>query len=155
MTARANASNAALKAIALGGVLGGAGDFFFAFIFYGWRIRVFQNVAAGLIGREAAFAGGVPTFLLGVALHFVVAVIWAAIFWMLSRQVPALIKYAVPAGLIYGLVIFYGMNSVVLPLSALHTKAWPLAFAPWPMAAHMFVVGLPMALIAKRFSART
>jgi hypothetical protein len=145
-------SSPARSAILWGGLLGGAGDFFFAFFFYGWKIRVFQSVAAGLIGRDTAFGGGVPTFLLGVVLHFVVAFIWAALFWALSRKLPALYLHAIPAGLIYGLVIFYGMNSVVLPLSALHLKAWPPAWAPWPIAGHMFLVGLPIALVAQKFS---
>lgn len=148
------ASSPARSAILWGGLLGGAGDFFFAFFFYGWKIRVFQSVAAGLIGREAAFAGGVPTFLLGIVLHFVIGVIWAAIFWLLARMFPLLLQVgrAVPAGLAYGLVVFYGMNSVVLPLSALQTKAWPPAWAPWPIVGHMVLVGLPMALVARHFS---
>ncbi len=145
-------SSPARSAILWGGLLGGAGDFFFAFFFYGWKIRVFQSVAAGLIGREAAFGGGVPTFLLGIVLHFVVAFIWAALFWALSRKLPVLCEHPIPAGLIYGLVIFYGMNSVVLPLSALHLKAWPLAWTPWPIAGHMFLVGLPIALMVRKFS---
>jgi hypothetical protein len=145
-------SSPARSAILWGGLLGGAGDFFFAFFFYGWKIRVFQSVAAGLIGRTAAYGGGVPTFLLGIALHFVVAFIWAALFWGLSRKLPKLVEYAIPAGLIYGLVIFYGMNSVVLPLSALHLNAWPPPWAPWPIAGHMFLVGLPIALVAQKFS---
>jgi len=148
----ASASSPARSAILLGGLLGGAGDFFFAFIFYGWKIRVFQSVAAGLIGREAAFGGDIPTFLLGVVLHFLIAFIWAALFWALSRKLPGLVRHAIPAGLAYGLVIFYGMNSVVLPLSALHTKAWPPAWAPWPIAGHLFLVGLPIALAARKFS---
>ena len=139
------------KAILVGGVLGGLGDFLFAFIFYGWKIRVFQSVAAGLIGKEAAFAGGFPTFLLGVFLHFMIGLIWAALFCVIARRVPALLTYAIPAGLAWGLVVYFGMNCVVLPLSALHTKAWPPNLAPWPIVAHMFVVGLPMALAARRY----
>lgn len=140
------------RAILLGGLLGGSGDFFFAFIFYGWKIRVFQTVAGGVLGRDAAFSGGIATFLLGVLLHYLIGCIWAAIFWGLSRKLPVLVQHAIPAGLAYGLVIFYGMNSVVLPLSALHTKAWPPAWAPWPIAAHMLVVGLPMALVARKYA---
>lgn len=142
------------KAILWGGLLGGLGDFLFAFFFYGWKIRVFQTVAGGVIGRDAALAGGVPTFLLGVGLHFAIGIIWAALFWALSRRVPALIRHAIPAGLGYGLVVFYGMNSVVLPLSALHTKAWPPAWAPWPIAAHMLLVGLPIALVARCYATK-
>src|SRR6266545_1276312 len=36
-------------------------------------VRVFHAVASGLIGREAALAGGAPTAVLGVVLHFVIA----------------------------------------------------------------------------------
>jgi hypothetical protein len=140
------------RAILWGGLLGGTGDLLFAFIYYGWKIQVFQNVTGGLIGRQAAFAGGVPSFALGVFLHYVIAFIWAALFWALSHKFPPLVKHAIPAGLAYGLVIFYGMNSVVLPLSALHTKAWPLAMQPWPIAAHMLLVGLPIALVAKKYA---
>ena len=140
----------AWSAILLAGLLGGTGDFVFALVYYGWRLRVFQSVAAGLIGREAAFAGGIPTFLLGVGLHFLIAVIWAALFWAGSRAVPLLRRHALPAGLLYGLVIYLGMNCVVIPLSALHGRPWPPSLDPWPIISHLLVVGLPIALIVGR-----
>jgi len=142
----------AFKAIIWGGLLAGTGDFFFALCFYGWKLGVFQNVAGGLIGREAARAGGVPTFVFGTLLHFLIAVIWAAIFWVLGRRVPVLLRYAIPAGLLYGLVVYLGMNCVVLPLSALSV---PLRLPPlwsWPALAHLLLVGLPIALAARNFS---
>ena len=142
------------KPILLGGLLAGLGDLIFAFTFYGRKLSVFQGVAGGLIGRDVARAGGVPTFLLGIALHFVIATIWASLFWIASRRWPLLVKHAIPAGLVYGLVVFYGMNSIVLPLSALHTDGWPPPVAPWPMAMHMLVVGLPIALVARAFSSQ-
>lgn len=147
------ASRPARKAILIGGLIGGFGDWLFAHVYYAWRLGVFQNVAGGLIGRDAARAGGIPTYALGVALHFLIATGWAALFWGLSRRVPALVKYAVPAGLAYGLVIYLGMNCVVLPLSALHVEAGLPPLLSWPCAAHVFLVGLPMALIARKFSA--
>ncbi len=146
------ANRPAVKAILWGGLLAGAGDYSFAFIYYGWRLGVFQNVAGGLIGREAARAGGVPTCLLGTALHFLIALGWAAVFWGLGRRWPVLLRHPVPAGLAYGLVIYLGMNCVVLPLSAL---AVPLRLPPlwsWPAAAHLVLVGLPIALAARKFS---
>jgi hypothetical protein len=89
---------------------------------------------------------------LGTGLHFVIAVIWAAIFWALSRRLPVLLRYAIPAGVLYGLVIYLGMNCAVLPLSALHV---PLRLPPllsWPALAHLLLVGLPIALAARKFS---
>ena len=152
MTSPTPVSHPALRAILWGGLLAAAGDYFFAHIYYVWRLGVFQNVAGGLIGRDVARAGGVPTYLLGVGLHFLIGIIWAAIFWGLSRRVPALLKYAVPAGLVYGLVVYLGMNCVVVPLSALHA---PLKLPPlvsWPAAAHLVLVGLPIALATRKFS---
>jgi hypothetical protein len=148
------ATPSALKAVLQGGLLAGALDLIFAFAYYGLKPGVMQSVAGGLMGRKAALEGGVPTFLLGLVLHFLVACIWAALFWIASRRVPALVRHVIPAGLIYGLVVYYGMNCIVLPLSALHTKPWPPPFAPWPVAAHLFLVGLPIAWLARRHTPR-
>jgi hypothetical protein len=145
--------SSACKAILLGGFLGGLGDWLFAHIFYAWRLGVFQNVAGGILGREVARSGGVPTYVLGVVLHFLIAMIWAAIFWGLSRRLPVLARHAVPAGLLYGLVIYLGMNCVVLPLSALHVQPALPPLLSWPAAAHLFLVGLPIALVARKYSA--
>ena len=56
------------RALVYGGAAVGVLDGLDAIVFWGLRgaspIRVFQGVAAGLLGRDS-FAGGVPTFLLG------------------------------------------------------------------------------------------
>lgn len=145
----------ALKAILWGGLLASLADYLFAHFYYGWRLGVFQNVAGALLGLKAARAGGVPMYLLGTALHFLVGVIWAALFWVFAGRRPALRKYAIPAGMIHGLVIYLVMNCAVLPLSAL---AVPLHLPPlvsWPAAAHLLLVGPPIALAARKFSAPT
>ena len=140
------------KAIFWGGLLAGIGDFFFALEFYGWKLGVFQNVAGGILGREAARSGGVTTVGLGTVLHFLIAALWAAVFWGLSRRLPLLLRHAIPAGLLYGLIVYLSMNSVVVPLSALHAP-WRLPpLLAWPAAAHLFLVGLPIALVAKKVS---
>lgn len=139
------------KAVLWGGLAAGLGDYLFAHVHYGWRLGVFQNVAGGLLGREAVRAGGVPLYALGVGLHFGIALLWAALFCAAARRRPVLVRQAVPAGLLYGLVVYLGMNCVVLPLSALRV---PLQLPPllsWPAAAHLVLVGLPIALAARRW----
>lgn len=140
------------KAIFWGGAIAGVADYVFALSYYGWRMGVFQNVAGGLIGIEAARAGGVWTFLLGTVLHFLIAGIWAAIFWVLARRIRVLVQWWALAGMAYGLVVYVGMNCVVLPLSALHVPLrWPPLLS-WPAAAHVFLVGLPIALVTRRYA---
>jgi hypothetical protein len=84
--------------------------------------RVFQSVAAGLLGR-ASFDGGVPTALLGVCLHFTIAVIWTSIYALVVRRLPFVRRLVatrgglVLAGSIYGALIWCSMDFIVIPLS--------------------------------------
>ena len=138
------------RAIVGGGLLAGTGDLVFALSYYGMKLQVFQGVAAGLIGREAALAGGPATFALGVVLHYGIALIWAALFCVAALRLPALLRNATAAGLAYGFVVYFGMNNVVLPLSALHTPFWPPRLDAAAIAAHCFVFGFLIALVARR-----
>lgn len=138
------------RAIVWGGLLAGTGDLIFALGYYGLQLRVFQTVAAGLIGREAAFSGGQATFALGVGLHYGIALIWAGLFCVTAQRLPALLRATTAAGLAYGLLVYFGMNNVVLPLSALQTPAWPPRLDAAAIAAHCFVFGWPIALAARR-----
>jgi uncharacterized membrane protein YagU involved in acid resistance len=119
--------------------------------------RVFKSVAGGLIGRQVAQQGGAGIAALGLGLHFLIAFIWAAVYYMASRKIAFLRTHAIISGLIYGEIVFLFMNVVVLPLSALHTDPlqWT-SFSPWPVLiagplGHPFFVGLPIALATKRF----
>lgn len=137
-----------------GGLVVGVLDGLFALIFYGLvlgarPLRIFQSVAAGLLGG-AAFGSGTPTFLLGVLLHFVVATCIAAVYYAASLKLPVLIRRAVACGLAYGLLAYLVMNYVVIPLSAAAPGRFSLrTFLP-AFIAHALLVGLPVALLARR-----
>ena len=146
-----------LETILLGGLIVGILDMLFAFVFYGFilkipYLRIFQNVAAGLLGKDVAFAGGVKTFLLGLALHFIVATCIAAVYYLASLFMPFLIRHAVVCGLLYGLIAYLVMNYVVIPLSAIDVSKRTFDFGTFLPAfiAHAFLVGLPIALLARR-----
>src|SRR4051812_37422660 len=146
----------ALKAILAGGLIGGAFDITFACVVWAFRgvspIRVGQSVASGLLGREAAIAGGVPTGLLGFVLHFAMALIMAAIYYAAATRIPLLVKRAAWCGPIYGLGLYLTMNYVVLPLSVIgqHGGTGPLSLVIPEILVHMFLVGLTMALFTRR-----
>ena len=146
----------AFDTIFYGGLIVGVLDILDAMIFFGLRnhltpVQILQSVAAGLVGRPAAAAGGAKTAALGLLLHFLIATIWATIFFLLSRLLPLLLRYAVVAGLLYGVCVHFLMSYVVVPLSAIGPRPTaPLAVLLNGVIGHALLVGLPIALVARR-----
>lgn len=155
-TAAPGSGMRARRAILAGGVLGGAFDITFACVVWAFRgtspIRVGQSVAAGLLGRDAAVAGGVPTGLLGFALHFGMALVMAAVYYAAATRFPVLVRRAVICGAAYGLGLYLVMNYVVLPLSAIgkHGGNGPLYLVVPEILVHMFLVGMTIALFTRK-----
>jgi hypothetical protein len=144
----------AFETILYGGLVVGILDGLFALVFYGLILgakpmRIFQSVASGLLGK-AAYEGGIQTFLLGILLHFVVASCIAAVYYVASLKLPVLIHHAVVCGLIYGMLAYLGMNYVVIPLSAIGLRPTSLRLFLPAFIGHAFLVGLPIALLARR-----
>jgi hypothetical protein len=145
-----------LRAVLCGGLTVGILDITDALVFFGLYvpaspIRIFHSVAAGLIGREAARAGGIPTAILGGVLHFTIATIITAVYYLVSRKLPALVRRPVLYGIPYGIVCYFVMSFVVIPLSnagvpgrGLHWPAWPVFLNG--IVGHALLVGLPAAL---------
>jgi len=151
----------AFYTIVYGGLVVGIFDLLFAFTYYGLilgvpPLRIFQSVAAGLLGRTAAIEGGVRTFVLGILLHFVVATCIATVYYLGSLVFSFVIRHPVVSGLLYGMIAYLGMNYVVVPLSAIgrRTTPKPLRIFLTEIIGHALLVGLPLGLLARR-SART
>lgn len=114
-------------------------------------VRILHTIAAGLIGPVAR-DGGAATATLGVGLHYVIAGIWTTIFAvMLSRlgvvrAMTSTMPRQVLTGLAWGVVIWMGMNLVVLPLSQLHAMPRFTSTTPVMIAGHAVLVGIPIVL---------
>jgi hypothetical protein len=149
------------ETIVYGGLTVGLLDACDAVVFFGSRgarpDRIAQTVASGLIG-PASFEGGAATIVLGVLLHFAVATCIAAVFYLLSTQVPALVRHPVVGGLGFGVVAYFVMSYLVVPLSRASTfdriKLPPLPVLVNGVVGHAVLIGLPIALWAAR-SVRT
>jgi uncharacterized membrane protein YagU involved in acid resistance len=140
------------RALVYGTLLVGILDGLDAVVFFGLRgaqpIRIFQSIASGLLGRQA-FAGGLATAALGLALHFFIAFTIVAVFLVASRRIPALVRAPLVSGILYGLAVYFVMNYIVLPLSAVTPGrfVWPVFING--ILIHMFGVGLPASLVAR------
>ena len=148
----------ALKPIAVGGLIAGTLDMTAACVTAWLRtqttpVRVAQFIASGAMG-PAAFNGGNKTVLIGLAFHFLIATTATVVFYLASRKLHFLIKWPIPMGLLYGVLVYLFMNFVVLPRSAINPPrvAPPLSARMIQALIIMFCVGLPIALIVRWFS---
>jgi hypothetical protein len=144
--------------IILGGLIAGTLDICAAFL-TAWLRRgvspaaVLRFVASGLLG-PAAFTGGAKTAAIGLALHFLIATGATIVFYLASRKFLFLIDKPVHFGLLYGVAVYLFMNFVVLPLSLVPRGPMTVSGFIIGLLTIMFCVGLPIALIVRRYSAR-
>jgi uncharacterized membrane protein YagU involved in acid resistance len=144
------------KSILWGGLIAGALDLTAALVTNVARgsspLRILQSIASGLLGANS-YTGGLATAALGVLLHFLIALCAAAIDYVLSRKLKLLARHAIIGGVLYGVGVYWFMNLVVLPLSAVPFK---VSFRPDLLATglivHALCVGLPIALITRHYS---
>jgi len=140
------------RTIAAATAVSGALDILFAMILtllFGRNIgNMLRYVASGPFpGATEWGAGGA---VLGLAVHFALMGVMAAIFVAIVRHRPALLNAPLSTGLAYGLLTYAAMNLVVVQL-----RFHP-GFPPKPLSiatqlfAHIVLVGIPMALIARR-----
>ena len=116
-------------------------------------VRVFQGIAFGLLGRDV-FQGGVATALLGVGLHFVVAIGAAATYYLASRWLPVMLDRALLCGVVFGGLSHFFMNFVVIPLSAIGSRPIvPKTFIIFLLIS-MVVVGPAISLTLRRWLVR-
>jgi uncharacterized membrane protein YagU involved in acid resistance len=107
----------AIANILAGGLVAGTVDLGAAALL-NWVSPVFiaRYVAIGVLGRQSLDMG-TPSALLGVVLQWLMSILIAAIYAVGTRQLPRLRSRWVLGGLAYGIVVFFVMNYVVLPLS--------------------------------------
>lgn len=117
----------------------------------GGPVGVLQGVAAGLIGRESAINGGLATAGLGLALHFFIALVVASVFYVASRKLVFLIRHPIISGFLYGVVVYGFMYWIVMPLAYPVVRP-SLSRDLTAVGVHMFLIGLPIALIVRHFS---
>jgi len=157
MGASTSTFSKAFLAIFWGGLACGVLDIGQAIIVFGFLrgavpMRVLQSVASGLLGAKA-FQGGAGSAALGLTLHFFIAFTAAAIYYAASRNFSFMNQRAVLSGLLYGEMVFLFMNFVVVPLSAIHrVPPFTVAQIVTGPIGHTFLVGLPIALVVRKFS---
>jgi len=142
-----------LKPIAIATAVSGALDILFAMILTLWFGRQVPNmlryVASGPFPPATNWGAGGAVH--GLAVHFTLMGIMATAFVLAARRYPDMLDNPVKCGLIYALITYVMMNLIVVPLRfSVPLPPKPLSIAT-QMFAHVALVGLPMAFIARRY----
>lgn len=149
-----------MKPAAIAALVAGTLDLTLAIAFFAIQqgapfTAVPHSVASALIGARA-FTGGIPTAILGIALHYVVAFCIALFYYALSLRFGFLNQHPLLSGAAYGMGVFLFMQHVVLPLTARppshgYGTVWLLT----NIASHIFFIGITIALITRAFSLKS
>ena len=150
-----NAHRSTLVAVLYGGLVASTLDIVAASLINLLNpVIILHAIASGLLGKSS-FAGGLPTAVLGLLLQWFMGILIATVYVFAALRIAWMQRDWRLAGLAYGVVIYFVMNYVVVPLS----NAWPghdyskpidwLKFGENMLA--MILFGLIIAFFARRF----
>lgn len=144
----------AVVLVLCGGLVAGTLDITYAWAFWALKAgvpaqRIFQSVAAGLLGR-ASYEGGAATAALGLSLHYFIATTMSVAYYVVARRWAALRERPVVYGAAYGLILYGVMNYIVVPLSAAGRGSQDPLWVTLSIVVHVLLIGVPIALFVRR-----
>ncbi|WP_295120990.1 hypothetical protein [uncultured Chitinophaga sp.] len=143
------------KLILKAGIIAGTLDILAAIVAYGFIlskapvIKILQSIASGIYGVKA-FAGGWGMAIQGLIFHYLIAIIFAFLFYLLIKAIPLIVKFSVITGLLYGIIIWLIMNLLVLPASQVPPRSFSTRGMIEGMLILMFFVGLPISVVLSK-----
>jgi hypothetical protein len=110
---------------------------------------ILRFIASGLLGTPLPHENWV--YCLGLGLQWIMSIIIAAIFAFAATRIPALLRRWILAGIAYGIVVYFVMTFVVVPLSK--AKAGQVTMSSFvENLLAMILFGLIVAYIAQRIA---
>ena len=143
----------AFKTVLFAWLLVGSLDILSAFADYYIRTGkgpegVLKFIASGVFGN-AAFGGDGSMVWTGLVLHFIIALLFTTVFFLLYPRLKFLHIDLALSAIIIGIIIWLIMNLVVVPLS--NTPKYPFnpAYAIKAALILIFMIGFPLSIIFK------
>jgi uncharacterized YccA/Bax inhibitor family protein len=118
-------------------------------------MQVLRYVASGAVDPKT-FSSPALLALFGLLVHFFIAISFTFLFFFLAKQIPSLVKYPIPMGILYGLFVWTTMRFIILVNFSRH-KQKPIegteAIKNAAIAAGIIVVcvGIPVVLLARKY----
>jgi len=147
-----NVKSRALATILMAGGTAGAIDFIYASTMTMMAgqpaTRPWMGVAAALLGKDAVIQVGTPMAAVGAALHFLITISAAAIFYLAAVRQPLLLKHRWVSAVLFGTLFLLAMNYVIVPLSVIGRPIYVgAANLARELFTHILMIGVPISLI--------
>jgi hypothetical protein len=113
-------------------------------------VPILRFIASGLLGAPLPHEPWV--YCLGMALQWMMSIIIAAVFIYAATKIPSLLRNWIAAGIAYGVVVYFVMTFVVVPLSRAKSGHVSLTSFIENLLA-MILFGLIVAYVARRGAA--
>jgi len=110
---------------------------------------ILRFIASGLLG--APLPHETRIYCLGLGLQWMMSIIIAAIFVIAATKIPALLRRWIAAGIAYGIVVYFVMTFVVVPLSRAKSGHVTMSSFVENLLA-MILFGLIVAYMAQRMA---
>ena len=118
-------------------------------------MKVLRYVASGAVDPKT-FSNPTLLALFGLLVHFFIAISFTFLFFFLAKQIPSLVKYPIPIGILYGIFVWAAMRFIILVNLSRH-KQKPIVtqedFQNAAINAGILVlcIGIPVALLARKY----
>jgi hypothetical protein len=105
-----------------------------------------MSIASGVFGKSA-FSGGAPMVLAGLLLHFLIAFIFSAFYYLIYPNLAFLRSRMLLSGILYGIFVWIVMNLGVLRIVFSGSPLPDASSALLGMAILIVAVGIPISYI--------
>lgn len=113
-------------------------------------VNILVYISSAIYGPEAREIGPPSMAILGLALHYLIALIWTVIFFVLYTKIPVMSKNRLVTGILYGYFMQIIMSQVVVKLS--NTAKGPFSLTSFLIngAILCVAIAIPLSFIAYR-----
>lgn len=138
--------------VLLTGLLAGTLDILAAIFLLagGEAARVFRFIASGAFGK-AAFDGGGEMIAWGLFFHYLIAMTWTVLYFLVYPRVSLLRRNKWVSALVYGAVVWAVMNLLVVPQSQIGFRGVNILNWVENLAILIVCIALPISLSAAHF----
>jgi len=107
---------------------------------------LFRYIASAAYGKDAFTKGSYMVYR-GLLFHFIIAMTWVTIYFILFAHLSWLTSHPLPAAIGYGILVWVLMNFIIVPASKAAPRPFSYLFALINILILIATIGLPAAYL--------